>query len=73
MACNEAGSGVLWILETARSGGRVVVSTNNVVQLKTQWKTRCVGERAKAVEKRARDGGRTFAVGQLVWVRWPTW
>ena len=51
MACNEAGSGVLWRLETARSGGRVVVSTNNVVQLKTQWKTRCVGERKKAVEK----------------------
>ena len=27
--------------------------------------------RAKAMEKRSRDGGRTFSVGQLVWVRWP--
>ena len=27
--------------------------------------------RAKAMEKRTRDGGRTFSVGQLVWVRWP--
>jgi hypothetical protein len=27
--------------------------------------------RAKAMEKRSRDGGRIFSVGQLVWVRWP--
>jgi hypothetical protein len=27
--------------------------------------------RAKATEKRSRDGGRIFSVGQLVWVRWP--
>jgi hypothetical protein len=27
--------------------------------------------RAKALGKRSRDGGRTFSVGQLVWVRWP--
>jgi hypothetical protein len=27
--------------------------------------------RAKAMEKRSRDGGRVFSVGQFVWVRWP--
>ena len=27
--------------------------------------------RAKVLEKRSRDGGRVFSVGQLVWVRWP--
>jgi hypothetical protein len=44
---------------------------DNQVRLSAAAQEYASARRAKAMEKRSRDGGRAFSVGQLVWVRWP--